>query len=36
MYSQPTFLLLTYLNLIIALLSKACKPDNFELELSKA
>ena len=30
MNSQPTFLFLTYLNLIMAILSKACKPDNFE------
>ena len=31
MNSQPTFLFLTYLNLMnYSLLSKACKPDNFE------
>ena len=30
MNSKPTFLFLTYLNLIMAILSKACKPDNFE------
>ena len=30
MNSQPTFLFLTNLNLIMAILSKACKPDNFE------
>ena len=32
MNSQPTFLFLTNLNLwIMAILSKSCKPDNFEL-----
>ena len=30
MNSKPTFLFLTDLNLIMAILSKACKPDNFE------
>ena len=38
MNSQPTFLFLTNLNLMnyghIAILSKACKPDNFELHNS--
>ena len=39
MNSQPTFLFLTYLNLMINehltnILSKACKPDNFELHSS--
>ena len=30
MNSQPTFLFLIYLNLIMAILAKASKPDNFE------
>ena len=30
MSSQPTFLFLTNLNLIMVILSKACKSDNFE------
>ena len=34
MNSQPTFLFLTYLNLIMVILSKGCKPDNFELHNS--
>ena len=39
MNSQPIFLFLTYLNLMINehltnILSKACKPDNFELHNS--
>ena len=35
MNSQPTFLFLTNLNLLNqAILSKACKPDNFESHIS--
>ena len=34
MSSQQIFLFLTNLNLIMAILSKACRPDNFELHNS--
>ena len=34
MNSQPTFLFLTYLNLWVMAISKACKPDGFESHAS--
>ena len=34
MNSQPTFLFLTYLNLWVMTISKACKPDGFESHAS--